>query len=94
MSSGATGCPHPVDNLGGAISVDFEAVIESVQSSVQSAMPSVTNQAATWHQALERTRARSPASFEQWFSSVQVDSLDDGVLSLTARDEFVRDWVK
>lgn len=74
--------------------MDFEAVVESVQSSVSPAMPSVTNQAATWHQALERTRARSPASFEQWFSSVQVDSLDDGVLSLTARDEFVRDWVK
>lgn len=56
--------------------------------------PSLTNPAVTFSQALERTRARSPASFEQWFSSVQVDSLDGGVLSLTARDEFVRDWVK
>src|SRR5690606_39402289 len=37
---------------------------------------------------------RSPASFDQWFSSVQFDGLSDGVLGLTARDEFVRDWVK
>jgi chromosomal replication initiator protein len=32
--------------------------------------------------------------FEQWFSSVQFDRLEAGVLDLTARDEFVRDWVK
>jgi len=37
---------------------------------------------------------RSPASFDQWFSSVQFDGYRDGVLGLTARDEFVRDWVK
>jgi len=43
---------------------------------------------------VERTRSRSPASFEQWFSSVQFDGLEAGVLALTARDEFVRDWVK
>lgn len=47
-----------------------------------------------WKQAIEQTRRRSPASFEQWFSSVQFDRLDEGVLALTARDEFVRDWVK
>ncbi|MBK7585189.1 MAG: chromosomal replication initiator protein DnaA [Myxococcales bacterium] len=47
-----------------------------------------------WTHALERTRSRSPATFEQWFSSVQVDGLQQGVLCLTARDEFVRDWVK
>src|SRR6478735_7146991 len=47
-----------------------------------------------WHQAVEHTRRRSPASFEQWFSSVQLDALDDRVVRLTARDEFVRDWVK
>jgi chromosomal replication initiator protein len=47
-----------------------------------------------WNEALEHTRGRSPASFEQWFSSVQFDGLDQGALSLTARDEFVRDWVK
>lgn len=57
-------------------------------------MQSPTNSSPPWHEALERTRARSPASFEQWFCSVQIDSLSDGVLALTARDEFVRDWVK
>jgi chromosomal replication initiator protein len=43
---------------------------------------------------LQNARLRSPASFDQWFSSVQFDGLSDGVLGLTARDEFVRDWVK
>jgi chromosomal replication initiator protein len=47
-----------------------------------------------WQQAVEKTRTRSPASFEQWFCSIQFDGLEDGVLTLTARDEFVRDWVK
>jgi chromosomal replication initiator protein len=47
-----------------------------------------------WHQAVEHTRRRSPASFEQWFSSVQLDALEERVVRLTARDEFVRDWVK
>jgi chromosomal replication initiator protein len=47
-----------------------------------------------WQRALENARLRSPASFDQWFSSVQFDGLSDGVLGLTARDEFVRDWVK
>lgn len=47
-----------------------------------------------WTTALEQTRSRSPASFEQWFSSVQYDGFETGLLSLTARDEFVRDWVK
>jgi chromosomal replication initiator protein len=44
--------------------------------------------------AAESTRRRSPASFDQWFSGIQLDSIEDGVLSLVARDEFVRDWVK
>ena len=48
----------------------------------------------TWQRALHKARLRSPASFDQWFSSVQFDGLHDGVLGLTARDEFVRDWVK
>jgi chromosomal replication initiator protein len=43
---------------------------------------------------LQNARLRSPASFDQWFSSVQFDGYNDGVLGLTARDEFVRDWVK
>ncbi len=48
----------------------------------------------TWQSALDHTRALSPASFEQWFSSVQFESLENKTLTLTARDEFVRDWVK
>ena len=47
-----------------------------------------------WLKAVDQTRTRSPASFEQWFSSIQFDCLENGVLQLTARDEFVRDWVK
>ncbi|HEX9619070.1 MAG TPA: chromosomal replication initiator protein DnaA [Polyangiaceae bacterium] len=47
-----------------------------------------------WNRAVEQTRRRSPASFEQWFSGVQLEAFDDGRLALTARDEFVRDWVK
>lgn len=46
-----------------------------------------------WQQAVDRTRSRSPASFEQWFSSVQFDRLTGQTLELAARDEFVRDWV-
>ncbi len=47
-----------------------------------------------WLEALSFTRERSPASFDQWFSGVQFDGLTDGVLSLRARDEFVRQWVE
>jgi chromosomal replication initiator protein len=47
-----------------------------------------------WAQAVAFTRDRSPASFDQWFSGVQFDSFTDGVLSLRARDEFVRQWVE
>lgn len=47
-----------------------------------------------WTQALQHTRARSPATFEQWFSSVQFDGVENGVVHLAARDEFVRDWVR
>jgi chromosomal replication initiator protein len=46
-----------------------------------------------WHEAVDFTRAKSPASFEQWFSGVQFDGMTDGVVSLRARDEFVREWV-
>jgi len=49
---------------------------------------------ATFEAAIAYTRDRSPASFDQWFSSVQFDALDDGVLSLRARDEFTREWVE
>ena len=47
-----------------------------------------------WRKALAHTRTLSPGSFDQWFSGVQFDGLDSHVLGLTARDEFVRDWVK
>ena len=49
---------------------------------------------SAWQEALEQTRARSPASFDQWFSGIQYDGFEAGILRLTARDEFVRDWVK
>src|SRR6187402_1532783 len=47
-----------------------------------------------WSEALQHTRSRSPATFEQWFSSIQFDGFDGEVLRLSARDEFVRDWVR
>jgi chromosomal replication initiator protein len=47
-----------------------------------------------WAEAIGFTREKSPASFDQWFSGVQFDDLTDGVLSLRARDEFVRRWVE
>jgi chromosomal replication initiator protein len=56
--------------------------------------PSHPQNDSAWKRALDHTRSRSPASFEQWFSSVQLDRFDEDVLELTARDEFVRDWVK
>jgi chromosomal replication initiator protein len=46
-----------------------------------------------WDQAIAFTRAKSPATFDQWFCGVQFDGLTEGVLSLRARDEFVREWV-
>jgi chromosomal replication initiator protein len=48
---------------------------------------------AVFESAVAFTRDRSPASFDQWFSGVQFDGLVEGVLSLRARDEFVREWV-
>jgi chromosomal replication initiator protein len=56
---------------------------------------SVPSEAQTaWAEAVAFTRGKSPASFDQWFSGVQFDGLTDGVLSLRARDEFVRRWVE
>jgi chromosomal replication initiator protein len=74
--------------------VVFDVVQDSVFTQILKPMPSASMQTSAWRQAAERTRSRSPASFEQWFSSVQFDGLSDGTLTLTARDEFVRDWVK
>jgi chromosomal replication initiator protein len=50
-------------------------------------------QGTFWDEAVAFTRDRSPGSFDQWFAGVQFDGLLDGVLSLRARDEFVREWV-
>jgi chromosomal replication initiator protein len=44
--------------------------------------------------AVDRTRRRSPATFDQWFGGVQFDDLTDGVLSLRAQNEFVLEWVR
>ena len=46
-----------------------------------------------WNEAVEFTREKSPGTFDQWFCGVQFDGITDGVLSLRARDEFVREWV-
>jgi chromosomal replication initiator protein len=51
------------------------------------------SQGTLWDEAVAFTRDRSPGSFDQWFAGVQFDGLLDGVLSLRARDEFVREWV-
>jgi chromosomal replication initiator protein len=53
-----------------------------------------SNAQRAWSQAVAFTRDKSPASFDQWFSGVQFDGLTDGVLSLRARNEFVRQWVE
>jgi chromosomal replication initiator protein len=67
--------------------------------SVTSDTPQISSDAPqrateAFRQAAESTRRRSPASFDQWFSGIQLDGIEGGVLSLAARDEFVRDWVK
>ncbi len=50
-------------------------------------------QETLWNEAVAFTRAKSPASFEQWFSGVQFDGMTDGIVSLRACDEFVREWI-
>ena len=62
--------------------------------SIHEVTPQTGKAAEAFRQALEDTRRRSPSSFDQWFSGVQLDSIDDQVLTLAARDEFVRDWVR
>jgi chromosomal replication initiator protein len=57
-------------------------------------MPSRSPHLDIWLNAVAHTRSRSPATFKQWFSNVQFDRLEAGVLQLTARNDFVRDWVK
>jgi chromosomal replication initiator protein len=55
--------------------------------------PGTGGDVATWDHSVRFTREKSPASFDQWFSGIQFDGITDGVLSLRARDEFVRQWV-
>jgi len=57
-------------------------------------MPDSSRYSEAWTRAIAHTRSRSPATFEQWFSNVQFDGLESGVLHLTARNDFVRDWIK
>jgi chromosomal replication initiator protein len=60
---------------------------------VQASPRAVGTEPCPWKDAIAFTRENSPVSFDQWFSGVQFDGLTDGVLSLRARDEFVRQWV-
>src|ERR1700704_956758 len=46
-----------------------------------------------WNAAIAELRAKTPGSFDRWFSSVQFDGLTDGVLQLRAQNGFVRDFV-
>jgi chromosomal replication initiator protein len=67
-------------------------------SSVEGRVASVTmgerSARAIFEAAAQRTRERSPATFDQWFGGVQFDDLTNGVLTLRAQNEFVMDWVK
>jgi chromosomal replication initiator protein len=64
-----------------------------VHLSVNTLMQDSTDMRQLWQKAIARTRGKSPVTFEQWFSGVQFDGLRGDVLFLSARDEFVRDWV-
>jgi chromosomal replication initiator protein len=64
-----------------------------VGAMVQAGMAEQNDNIEIWGEAVAFTRDKSPGSFDQWFSGVQFDALTDGVLSLRARDEFVREWV-
>jgi chromosomal replication initiator protein len=61
--------------------------------SVNSTMQDPAEMQRLWLQAIAKTKSRSPVTFEQWFSGVQFDGLNEDTLQLTARNEFVRDWV-
>jgi chromosomal replication initiator protein len=82
----AHGRPQPVEKL---LSVPGLPELELSHSLERMEM----QHESLWNEAVAFTRAKSPASFEQWFSGVQFDGMTDGVVSLRARDEFVREWV-
>jgi chromosomal replication initiator protein len=75
-----------VDNLG-------QVFVQWSFISVNALMQDSLEMQQIWLQAIAKTKRRSPVTFEQWFSGVQFDGLKDNVLLLSARDEFVRDWV-
>jgi chromosomal replication initiator protein len=77
---------------------DTEIIVQTGGQAVRDGDPGAVEGTAggaerVWRDAIAFTRDKSPASFDQWFSGVQFDALTDGVLSLRARDEFVRQWV-
>jgi len=45
-------------------------------------------------EAVDRTRERSPATFDQWFGGVQFDDWTGEVLTLRVQNEFILDWVR
>lgn len=47
-----------------------------------------------WRDAVAFTRSKSPGSFDQWFGGVEYEGMAEGVLSLRARDQWVREWVE
>jgi hypothetical protein len=49
---------------------------------------------AVFDRAAEQTRACSPVAFDQWCVGVQFEALTDGVLSLRAQNDFVREWIE
>ena len=62
--------------------------------SVNSVMQDSSEMQDLWLRAVAKTKSRSPVTFEQWFSGVQFDGLNENVLRLSARNEFIRDWVQ
>jgi chromosomal replication initiator protein len=75
---------------------DYFTYFRGTSLSLQAATGSVgTSEWVTaWEHALDSARRHSVASFEQWFASVQLDTLERGYVRLAARDEFVKDWVR
>jgi chromosomal replication initiator protein len=80
--------------LGGGLREDAGEMTSEIEAAAPPAPSSRQSTDPVWNDAVAFTRDKSPASFDQWFSGVQFDGLTDGVLCLSARDEFVRQWVE
>ena len=94
LSHGAGRNAHRLSTCGQSVGAPISS-LESRRLDVSlNRMDSSSQAFHIWREALEHTRSLSPASFEQWFASVQFDGFHDGTVALVARDEFVRDWVK